>query len=433
MATLRVSNATILTMASGESEPIRRGELVCHDGIITYVGTEGGASINACDDEIDANGGVLLPGLINAHTHLAMTLMRGYADDMLLKPWLEDKIWPTEANIISDDVYWGSMLGILEMLSAGITCYNDMYHFVDAGTKAAVDGGIRALPAGVMLQFVEQNNNVDRAVEWVLRAREETPDRIVPVLGPHAPYTCTAEMLDRTAEAALQYDIPVHIHLAETQSEVDQVESATGYRPVEYLLHTGLLEADVIAAHCVYLNPEELDILVDKQVGIVHCPTSNMKLASGFAPVPAMLKAGAKVGLGTDGAASNNRLDMLKEAQLAALIHKGYADDPTAVNAYEALYMATAGAAAALGQERSIGTLEVGKCADFVIVSLDGAHNQPLHNVYSQLIYAVMASDVVCTAVDGVILYHNGEYRHIDSAQVVARANESAHRLCNGA
>lgn len=430
MASLRVHNATLITMAGG-FEPASPGELVATDGTIDYVGPQRTDHPGTHDTEIDAGGGVLLPGLVNGHTHLAMTLLRGYADDMPLHEWLTTKIWPIEAGLEEEDVYWGAMLGILEMLRAGITCFNDMYHFCDAGTRAAIDGGMRALPAGVLLQFVEESAAVERAVEFALQVREEAPSRIIPMLGPHAPYSCTEAMLREVAEAAREHDLGIHIHLSETADEVERSIAETGLRPVQYLDKLGVLENRVTAAHCIHLDDAELEILIEKRVGIVHCPTSAMKLASGHARIPEMLAGGASVGLGTDGCASNNRLDMLQEARMAALICKGYTRDPVVVKAAEALHMATAGAADALGLEDRIGTLQVGKRADFTVISLDAVHNQPLHHVCSQLIYAAEASDVVCTAVDGVVLYRDGKYPHLDAERIIARANECAMRLAN--
>ncbi len=430
MASLRVHNATVLTMVPGEA-PIAPGELVSADGQIEYVGPQRTQTEQTHDETIDADGGVLLPGFVNAHTHLAMTLLRGYADDMPLQEWLTTKIWPTEAKLQEEDVYWGGLLGILEMLRAGITCFCDMYHFFKAGTRAAIDGGIRALPSGVLLSFAEDTYDVNRAVEFALEVRETAPARIVPMLGPHAPYSCTDEMFQQVAAAAGEHGLGIHIHVSETADEVAQVLEATGMRPVQYLDQLGVLDNHVTAAHCVHVDDAELRILADKQVGIAHCPTSNMKLASGFAPVLKMLAVGACVGLGTDGAASNNRLDMLQEAKMAALEHKAYSGDPGAVNAEQALYMATTGSARAVGLDDRIGTLEVGKRADFAIISLQEAHNQPLHNLSSQLIYAVEAADVVCTAVDGVVLYRGGVYPYLDAERIIARAGECAHRLVN--
>jgi 5-methylthioadenosine/S-adenosylhomocysteine deaminase len=438
MPTLQVRNACILTMVPGQ-EPIPDGELICRDGLIEYVGpsrTRPEPGDQACpaeriDQILDAEGAVLIPGLVNAHTHLPMTLLRGFADDMPLQQWLEECIWPTEARLDQDGVYWGTMLGILETLQAGITCICDMYHFPAARTRAAIDGGLRALPSGVLLQFADHLNNVSTALEFVLELRKNAPSRIIPMLGPHAPYSCTPEMLHRVAEAAIEHHLGVHIHVAETRDEVQQVKQRTGMTPVEYLDSVGLLDNHVTAAHCVHVTDSEVELLANKQIGIVHCPSSNMKLASGFAPVPRMLQAGARVGLGTDGAASNNRLDVLQEARMAALIHKGYSADPRVVTSEQALHMATYGGAQALGLADSIGTLEVGKCADFAIISLAGAHTQPLHHLHSQLIYAAHAGDVVCTVVDGVVLYERGNFPHLDAERIMSRAREAAHRLVN--
>lgn len=432
MAILRIEN--MLLWDGTASGVLSSGALEAVDGAITYVGPAAGLPEAAqpadLRETIDGAGMLLMPGMVNAHTHLAMTLFRGYADDMPLKPWLEEKIWPIEMKLTGEDVYWGSMLGIVEMLRAGVTCFNDMYHFFEDGTRAAVDGGIRALPSGVLLGFVgDPLENLKKAVEFALRSRTE---RITPMLGPHAPYTCSDELLRAVRDAALEHGLAVHIHLSETQQEVADSVGAHGATPVRHLADLGLLDGHVTAAHCVHLTDEDTEILTEKRVGIAHCPGSNMKLASGFQPLPKLLEAGALVGLGTDGAASNNNLDLLEEARLAALLHKGFSGDPTVINAHQALRMATIGGAAAVGLEQQIGTLEVGKRADCILVNLQGAHTQPLFDVESQMVYAAQSSDVDTVIVDGEVLVKGGQLTRLDEAEVIARATACARRLAGG-
>ena len=429
MATLRIENARLWD--GTEAATLAGAALEAVDGVITYVGPASGLAERGQPqgraEIIDGNAMLLMPGMVNAHTHLAMTLFRGYADDMPLKPWLEEKIWPIEMKLTGEDVYWGSMLGIVEMLRAGVTCFNDMYHFFEDGTRAAQDGGIRALPSGVLLGFVgDPLENLKQAVEFALRTRT---GRITPMLGPHAPYTCSDELLRAVRDAALEHDISVHIHLSETRQEVEDSLKAHGVTPVRHLADLGLLDAHVTAAHCVHLTDEDIELLAEKGVGVAHCPGSNMKLASGFQPLPKLLAAGAVVGLGTDGAASNNNLDLLEEARLAALLHKGYSGDPTVVNAHQALRMATMGGAEAVGLGAQIGTLEVGKRADCLLVNLQGAHTQPLFDVESQMVYAAQSADVDTVIVDGEVLVKGGQLTRLDEEEVIARATACARAL----
>ncbi|MEN6643785.1 MAG: amidohydrolase [Armatimonadia bacterium] len=432
MRVLRVENALLWTGV--DDEVISGAALEAHDGQIVYAGPSPAPVCPlAPGDElevIDAAGQLLMPGFVNAHTHLAMTLLRGYADDMPLKPWLEEKIWPTEMKLTGDDVYWGALLGAVEMLRCGVTCFCDMYHFFVEGTQAAVDAGIRALPSGVLLGFAgDPMDNLKKAVDFALPFLEDENSLVVPMLGPHAPYTCPDPLLESVAAAAHEHGLGVHIHLSETEHEVQESLQTCGVTPVRHLAKIGLLDCQVTAAHCVRLTDEDIEILTEKHVGVVHCPGSNMKLGSGFQPLPALLSAGAVVGLGTDGAASNNNLDLLEEARLAALIHKGYTGDPTVVSAREAMRLATRGGAEAVGLGDRIGTLEPGKRADFILVDLSGPHTQPVFDVLSQMVYDARSSDVTTTVVDGKVLVRNGEFTHIDVTEVVARANECAHRL----
>jgi len=432
MRVLRVENALLWTGV--DDEVISGATLEAHDGQIVYAGPSPAPARHAAPaDElevIDAGGQFLMPGFVNAHTHLAMTLLRGYADDMPLKPWLEEKIWPTEAKLNGDDVYWGALLGAVEMLRCGVTCFCDMYHFFAEGTQAAVDAGIRALPSGVLLGFAgDPMENLKKAVDFALPFLEDENSLVVPMLGPHAPYTCPDPLLEKVAAAAHEHGLGVHIHLSETEHEVQESLQTRGVTPVRHLARIGLLQCQVTAAHCVHLTGEDIEILTEKNVGVVHCPGSNMKLASGFQPLPSLLAAGATVGLGTDGAASNNNLDLLEEARLAALIHKGYTGDPTVVSAHEAMHLATCGGAEAVGLGDRIGTLEPGKRADFILVDLSGPHTQPLFDVLSQMVYDARSSDVTTTVVDGNILVRDGEFTRLEVAEVVAKATECAQRL----
>ncbi len=430
MAVARIQNATVLTMVP-DAAPIADGVVQWQDGVLTYVGPAGQAPATAADETIDGTDCVAVPGLINAHTHLAMALFRGFADDMPLRPWLEDRIWPTEAKLVPEDVYWGTRLGILELLRGGVTCFTDMYHCYETATEAAVDGGIRACPSGVLLGFLPQAGEVlTAALDFAARTRTHPSRRIHPMLGPHAPYTCPDHLLERVAAAAREQALPIHIHVAETQSEVAESVARHGVSPVQHLAALGVLDCAVTAAHCVWLDARDIETIVAHDVAVVHCPGSNLKLASGFAPVPALLAQHAVVGLGTDGAASNNNLDLFEEMLLAAIVHKGHTGDPTVVPAAQALAMATRESARCAGIGALVGTLEVGKRADIALVDLRGPHLRPLHNVVSQLVYAAGAADVRATVVEGEVVMREGCFPGQDVEEVYAECAQRARRLC---
>lgn len=432
MAVSRIENAIVLTMVDGMGR-IDDGVVQWEGNRITYAGPTAGAPQQKCDRTIDGTGCVVLPGLVNAHTHLAMTLFRGFGDDMPLKPWLEERIWPTEARLVEEDVYWGTRLGVLELLRGGVTCFNDMYHFYRPATEAARDGMIRVCPSGVLLGFSnDPYGMLAEAVEFTAEVKADDQGRVHPMLGPHAPYTCPDELLQRVREAALAQDIPVHIHISETLQEVQDSFAARGASPVQHLERLGLFDCRVVAAHCVHLDDADMATLIDRQVGIAHCPGSNLKLGNGFAPIPDLLRGGAVVGLGTDGAASNNNLDVLEEAFLSAVVHKGTSGDPTVVKADEALRMATIGGARALGLSQIAGSLEPGKRADIAMVNLRAPHLRPLHDVESALIYSAHGSDAKMTVVDGEIAMQDGDFPGQDEEEIYRECEQRARRLCEG-
>ncbi len=374
---------------------------------------------------------VALPGLVNAHTHVAMTLMRGYADDMELMPWLEQKIWPTEFKLKREDIYWGSLLGMVEMLRAGVTTFNDMYWWFDATAQAAQEAGIRASLSAVLLGFMDRaEKDLAAAAEFARQWRDPSPGsgqaladgRITVMLGPHAPYTCPDSIMRCVIEAARELGLGVHIHLSETAAEVQESVQKLGASPIRHMEDIGLFEIrPVLAAHCVHVSDDDIAILARRRVGVSHNPGSNMKLASGIAPVPKMMKAGVILGLGTDGAASNNNLDVLEEARLAALLHKLAGDDPTCVTAYQALELATRGGARALGLDDRIGALAPGMKADIILVDLNRPHLTPRHNVVSHLVYSARACDVQTVLVNGAIVVNDGRVTTVDEQEVMAR------------
>ncbi|MBI3920394.1 MAG: amidohydrolase [Armatimonadetes bacterium] len=379
---------------------------------------------------IDGANMVAIPGLINAHTHAAMVLLRGYADDMALEPWLEEMIWPTESRIVAEDVYWGTMLATVEMLKSGTTTLCDMYHFFESAARAMRDAKIRGVPSGVLLGFLpEPERRLRQAMDFCKEWNGAAEGRITVMLAPHALYTCSREILEKFVEAAADLGVKLHTHLAETEAEVRRVQQEYGRHPVEAMDEIGMFDVGLVAAHCVHVTDEHIEIFREKKVGVAHNPTSNMKLASGSAPVQKMLQRGVTVGVATDGAASNNNLSMVEEMHLAALLDKVFSKDPTAVSAYSALEMATRNGARALGLQDQVGQLKEGMKADIVLFDFDKPHLCPRHNVVSHLVYSAMGSDVDTVLVDGEILLHKGKLTQLDEQEIMARASEAARRI----
>ncbi|HJR59331.1 MAG TPA: amidohydrolase family protein [Vicinamibacterales bacterium] len=361
-------------------------------------------------DTVDCGGRVVLPGLVNAHTHAPMTLLRGLADDLRLDVWLMGYMMPVEREFVRPEfVALGTSLACAEMIRSGTTCFADMYYFEESVAEATAAAGLRALCAQTVLKFPSPDaasfeDALARAREFI--ARWKGHELIVPAVAPHAPYTCTTEILRSCAELACEFDVPVHTHLSETSLEVEQSRREHGMPVVPWVKKQRLFDARVLAAHCVHVDEGEIRTLKDAGAGIAHNPTSNLKLGSGVAPVVKMLDLGAAVGIGTDGTASNNDLDMFEEIRLAALLAKGVSGDPTALPARQALAMATRLGARALHCDAITGSLEPGKRADLIVVDLDQPHNVPRfardpNSVYAQLVYASKACDVVDVMCNG--------------------------------
>jgi 5-methylthioadenosine/S-adenosylhomocysteine deaminase len=431
LSRLLIRGATVITM-NPRREILPGANIAVEDGTILHVGGE--APRAEFDHVIDADGHAALPGLVNTHTHAAMTLMRGYADDMPLMAWLKKKIWPLERRVQPEDVYWGTLLACVEMLQAGVTTFNDMYYAFDEAARAVQESGIRACLSGVLLGFLSTaRQDLANAVAFVKEYDGAADGRIVAMLGPHAPYTVPDDLMRAVIEGARDAGVGIHIHLSETETEVKDSLKATGLTPIAHMDRVGLFEIHpVLAAHGVHLTDGDLDIMARKNVGMAHCPGSNMKLASGVARVPEALKRKIAVGLGTDGAASNNNLDVLEEARLAALLHKVQSGDPTCVTAYQALEMATRGGARALGLEDRIGMIAPGMQADLALVDLRRPHLTPLHNVVSHLVYSARAGDVRTVLVNGRVVVREGRVTTVDEDDVMAQANRVARELNSG-
>ncbi|WP_321508710.1 amidohydrolase family protein [uncultured Methanoregula sp.] len=363
------------------------------------------------DVVIDGDGALALPGLVNTHTHAAMTLLRGYADDMILQDWLSQKIWPLEAHLTGKDVYWGTKLACIEMIRSGTTAFNDMYFFMDEAARAVDEAGIRAVLSYGFIDLFndEKRENECKATEKLAsHVRTMNNPRIKTAVGPHAIYTVSPQGLKWCAEFAKEQKIGIHIHLSETEKEVTDCVARHGKRPAAHLDDCGILTPRTIAAHCCWLDEAECSLLGKHKVSVSHNPASNMKLATNRAmPYATLAAAGANTCLGTDGCASNNNLDMFEEAKTAALLQKFFWNNPTVLPAAEALQMATANGAKALGF--GTGSLAVGAPADIVLVSTRAACNIPLHNATSNLVYACSGGAVETTICDGMVLMLNRE------------------------
>lgn len=370
---------------------------------------------------------VLIPGLINLHAHSGMSLMRGLADDQPLMAWLNEHIWPAEARHVSGEfVHDGTLLACADMLKSGVTCFNDMYFYPDAAARAALAMRMRAVVSMTALEFpTAYAATADEYIDKGLAAYAELKDEplIGFTFGPHAPYTVSDRTFERIVTLANELDLPIHIHVHETMHEVAEGMKLHGKRPLERLHDLGLVAPNLLAVHAVHLSEAEIDLLAANGSHVAHCPASNLKLASGIAPVAAMAKAGVNVGIGTDGAASNNRLDMLAEMRLAALLAKGASGDAGAVPAADALAMATINAAKALGMEDRIGSLEPGKHADIAALNLARAETAPCFDVISHLVYAASSENVTHVWVDGELLLADRVLIQADEQELITKAN----------
>jgi 5-methylthioadenosine/S-adenosylhomocysteine deaminase len=411
---------------------IDQGALAIRNGRIVFVGEDHDIAGFKADREIDARGKVALPGFVNCHTHVPMTLLRGIADDQPLDKWLKKSIWPLEARLKPNDVYAGALLGCLEMIKGGITCFAGMYFFEDAVALAVRESGLRGVLAEGIMEVGGREigeKMLSKSVAFARRFSGYANGRVTTMLGPHAAFSCSPELLFKVGEEASKLGIGVHIHVAESQGLSKDLEEKHGVSEVGFLDEIGLLNSRVLAAHCINLSDGDMRILSKRGVSVVHVPVSNMKLGSGVARINDLLKFGLDVGLGTDGSASNNVLDMFETLKLAALLQKALSHDQTALPAHETLRMATIDGATALGLERDVGSLEVGKKADVILVDFKKPHLKPLHDIFSSLVYSAKASDVDTVIVDGKVLMENGKVKSLDECEVMQKAKQIANEL----
>jgi len=382
---------------------------------------------------IDARGCVIMPGLVNAHTHAAMVCFRGLADDLPLMDWLNKYIFPAESkNVDKELVYFGTLLACAEMIKSGTTAFCDGYFFEGEAFQAVRETGMRGVLAQGIIDFptpdVKDPDRNLQVAEDFLEAHSGS-SLISPALFCHATYTCSSETLRRVKELTSRYNTPYLIHLSESESEVKDVMEKCGKTPVHYLRELDILDNNLIAGHCVCLTEDEMDLLAQYGVKVAHNPESNMKLASGVAPIPELLSRGVSVGLGTDGCASNNNLDMFQEMDTAAKLHKVSRGDPTVMNAREVVEMATIGSAGVLGLDHKVGTLETGKKADLIIIDMNKPHLTPLYNIFSHLVYAVNGADVTTVIINGKLVMKDRILLTIDEEKVIGEVRRIGLRI----
>jgi 5-methylthioadenosine/S-adenosylhomocysteine deaminase len=433
-----LTNALVLTMDESFTQYIPGAVAVRGNDIVAVGPADEISNEYVANETVDCGGKILMPGLVNAHTHVPMTLLRGLADDLRLDVWLMGYMMPVEREFVSPEfVRLGTLLACAEFIRSGVTSFCDMYYFEEDVAKATADAGLRAVCAQTVLKF--PSPDADSWEDSLALARgfiERWKDHplIVPSVAPHAPYTCTEEILRATADLAVEFDVPLHTHLAETALEVENMRNDQGMPVIPYVKKQGLLEAKVIAAHCVHIDLGEMRTLLHAGAGVAHNPSSNLKLASGFAPVPQMLEVGLNVGIGTDGPASNNDLDMFEEVRLASFIAKAVSNDPTAVPAPTALAMATRIGAKALHIGHLTGSLEPGKRADLILVNTSPVHSSPRFqrdpdNAYAQIVYSSKSTDVSDVMVNGKWLMRDHQLLTLNEAELLAQAEEIAHQI----
>jgi 5-methylthioadenosine/S-adenosylhomocysteine deaminase len=420
-----LKNIRYLVTQDPDRRVLENIDLLIRDDMIAGIGRD----IPKGDERvIDCSGKVVMPGLVNAHTHASMTLLRGISDNKELDEWLEEDIFPAEEEMTDEDAYIGSLLACVEMMKTGTTTFNDMYGHMMEVAQAVEQSGIRAVLArGVLDIDGERDYRMDEAVELVREYRDH--DRITPCFAPHAVYTASEQLLRETKDCARIFNTPYHIHVSETRQEMEDSVEENDHSPLRYLDRLDLVDDDLIAAHGVWLTGEEKDILEEKGGNVVHNPSANLKLGSGIADVPELLDRGINVALGTDGVASNNNLNMFEEAKIASILHKR--ESPEDITEQQILDMATINGAKALGLEDEIGSIELGKKADLVTVDLDEPEVRPVHGkrgLVSNLVYS-FSGNVSEVIVDGEIKVEDGEMKGLDTEEIMAEASRRAERI----
>ena len=430
-ADILVTNGTVLTLDADTTEIINGAVAIGQDAI-TAVGPANEFGDWSISRVIDARGGIIMPGLVNSHTHAAMTCFRGLADDLQLMTWLNDHIFPAEAKLDDQKVYAGALLACAEMILSGTTSFCDMYLFEDAVARAAKKAGVRAVVGEVLYDFNSPNygpiKNGFKYTQKLIDTWQNDP-LVTIAVEPHSTYLCAPQLLKKAFKLTQSFNLPLVIHLAESKSEINQIKERYNRTPVEHLAGLGVLAPNVLACHCVELTDNDIRLLQRFDVKVAHNAESNMKLASGVAPIPRLINEGICVGMGTDGCASNNDLDLFLEMDSVAKLHKAKTLDPTVMDALTVLKMATINGARALGLDQTIGSLEIGKKADLIIIDTNKPHLTPMYNPVSHLVYAAMGSDVTTSIINGQVVMENGLLKTMDIKAVIDDVNKIAKEI----
>jgi 5-methylthioadenosine/S-adenosylhomocysteine deaminase len=421
MPDLLISNATVINSTRQKANILEGHDIAVTGNRISAIAPTGRLGATHI---INANGMALLPGLINTHAHSAMVLFRGAVEDVTPEAWFNDFIWRMETNLTPDDVYWGTKLAAIEMIESGVTCVADHYFMMDSVAKAFLESGLRAHLAPTMFGKDEELKDAERFYhEW-----QNKEERIKVWLGPHSPYLCSSDFLQKTLGLAIKLNTGIHLHVSETKSQVQTSLEQHQLTPPAYLHSLALTDVPLLFAHAAHASKEDIQLMAQHQIGVAHCPKTFLKLAAGIALVRDMQEHGIPVGVGSDGAASNNTLDMLEQLRLAAMLQKHQQEDATILKRHEALAMATSEGAKVLREEK-LGQIKEGFLADLILVNLEGAHVQPVHDIIASLVYSSRASDVDTVIINGKVVMEHREHKLIDKARVLKEIKQRAPRL----
>lgn len=432
MTSIRIRNLHVVTL-DDQGTILESADLVIQDGRILHLGAVPDGDV--VEEIVDGYGKVALPGLVNSHCHSPMTFERGWAEDLPFDRWLNEKIWVGESALTSDDVYWGAALAACEMIRSGTVAFNDKYFYMDRVAEVVGESGMKAGLTWTVFGIGEESEigrNLEGTVDWIKETHDSFGGRIRTFLGPHSPYICPPDFIERVVVYAHELGQGIHLHVAESQEQVQQSLERHGKRPVQHVNSLGVFDVPggCVAAHCLAIDEEDTQILVEKDVNVPHCPITYMKLAMPFPSLKARIEAGVNVCLGTDGPASNADMDMFATIRQTALIHKYQTEDPEMIPGDSALRMATKASARALGFEK-MGSLEIGAPADLILINLDVPHMRPIHSLIANLVHSAKGSDVTDVMVDGRWLMRNRELKTLDEERILAEAESHAHAMVN--
>ncbi|HKL75763.1 MAG TPA: amidohydrolase family protein [Halanaerobiales bacterium] len=427
-----IENIDEIYTADNDNKVIKNGYIIINNGIIEKINKMKEIqqeNKKQFDKIIDAEDKVAIPGLINTHTHSSMTLLRGYADDLPLKEWLETKIWPFESRLRKDDFYWGTKLAILEMIKTGTTTFSDMYFSMDEIAKAVKETGIRAVLSEGLIEENDGEKGLQNSIRFAKEWNNKANGRIKTMLAPHSPYTCSREYLKRIVNKADEIGVPIHTHLAETENEVKITKEKYGKSPTKFLEDVNFFSVPILAAHCIYLDESDMEILAENNVGVAHNPLSNMKLGSGIANITKLIDKGINIGLGTDGVASNNNLDLFEEAKIAAYLQKVDKKDPSLINTNDLLKMLTINGAKVLGID-NLGKLKEKYIADLVLLDINkSSYFYPHHNNLSNIFYSSNSNSVNTVIIDGKVVLEDGNLLTMEENKVFQEVERRASEL----